>query len=145
MALHAAVQFSNCDWALAVAAVCDFCAAQPQEQKIKKSAESFSLQLQLTPDILAYWGQHKKPGQKVLGFALEHATGPNAQDAETGFALAKLHSKNADAIVLNRPDNLEGEWAQGQLFFSEEPQNLKRQSKRDFATELLLRLCQRWM
>ena len=147
MALHAAEQFPNCDWALAVAAVCDFCAAQPQQQKIKKSdsEKSFSLQFQLTPDILAYWGQHKKPGQKVLGFALEHTTGPNAQDAETGFALAKLHSKNADAIVLNRADNLESEWAQGQLFFDKEPYTIKRQSKRDFAAELLLRLCQQWM
>ena len=147
MALYAKEQFGHCDWALAIAAVCDFCAAEPQQQKIKKpaQAESFVLQLRLTPDILAYWGRHKKAGQKVLGFALEHS--PDAQDAETSFALAKLHSKNADAILLNRPDNLEGDAAQGQLFFAaaKQAQTLKRQSKSDFAAELLLRLCKQWL
>ena len=147
MALYAKEQFGHCDWAVAVAAVCDFCAAEPQQQKIKKpdQAESFVLQLRLTPDILAYWGRHKKAGQKVLGFALEHC--PDAQDTEMSFALAKLHSKNADAILLNRPDNLEGDAAQGQLFFAaaKQAQILKRQSKSDFAAELLLRLCKQWL
>ncbi|WGK69423.1 bifunctional phosphopantothenoylcysteine decarboxylase/phosphopantothenate--cysteine ligase CoaBC [Candidatus Haliotispira prima] len=151
MARHAADHFADCDWAVAVAAVCDFRPARVEGEKMKKEPgrESYHLEFRLNPDILAWWGEHKEPGrQKVLGFALENAGGPDAAEREQGYALGKLRDKNADAIVLNRLGNLEGNCAEAQLFFAETPEQgriLGPQDKRDFAAELLLLLCERWL
>ncbi len=158
MARHAADHFNNCDWALAVAAVCDFRsahAAQGRNEKIKKEAgrQNFHLELTLNPDILAWWGQHKKQ-QKILGFALESAGDRDSETAarrERDCALKKLHNKNADAIVLNRPGNLDNNCAEAELFFADSADSSERgrllalQDKRDFAAELLLLLCERWL
>ena len=150
MAHYAADHFSDCDWALAVAAVCDFRPTQYQNKKIKKNPkqENYSLELQLNPDILAHWGAHKTERQKVLGFALESegATPSAAPAQERDHALAKMQTKNADAIVLNRPQNLESSCAQAQLFFAEGPEvSLPLLGKYDFAAELLRQLCARWL
>jgi phosphopantothenoylcysteine decarboxylase/phosphopantothenate--cysteine ligase len=47
-----------------------------------------------TRDILMTLGKQKKPGQVVVGFALENHD-------EIFYARKKLESKNADMIVLN--------------------------------------------
>jgi len=52
------------------------------------------LELTKTPDILRTLGGLKKPGQTLVGFALETTNGRS-------YALDKLRSKNADWIVLN--------------------------------------------
>ncbi|MEM9423383.1 MAG: bifunctional phosphopantothenoylcysteine decarboxylase/phosphopantothenate--cysteine ligase CoaBC [Spirochaetota bacterium] len=148
MAGHATEHFPSCDWAFAVAAVCDFRPLQIHEQKMKKPAgnEAIRIEFQLNPDILAHWGQHKTNKQKVLGFALE-SEGP----AERDYGLAKLHHKKADAIVLNRPDNLERNQAQAQVIFApsdgtaQAEYSIGRKDKYDFAGELLLLLCEHWL
>ena len=149
MAQHAEENFSKCDWALAVAAVCDFRPVQFQSQKIKKmpGEQIYQLELQLNPDILAYWGKHKSSTQKVLGFALEYMdNNEHAKSMEKNYALEKLHSKNADAIVLNRPENLDGSQSQAELLLSDEySYTLSLKDKREFAAELLLQLCKRWL
>lgn len=78
------------------AAVSDYRPDSYSEQKIKKSVENTSMQLNLvrTPDILAHLGQTKKENQTVIGFALE-------SENATEYALQKLKKKNADAIVMN--------------------------------------------
>lgn len=76
------------------AAVADYTPIAAAEEKIKKTEDVFSLQLTKTKDILKHLGQIKKPGQIVVGFALETNNGEE-------YARKKLEDKNADMIVLN--------------------------------------------
>ena len=82
--------------AILCAAVADFRATEVSPEKIKKRAgqESMTLSLSLNPDIAHSLGENKKPGQRLIGFALE-------TEAEKTNALSKLERKNLDAIVLN--------------------------------------------
>jgi phosphopantothenoylcysteine decarboxylase/phosphopantothenate--cysteine ligase len=86
--------FGNMDIAILSAAVADYKMEHIAEQKIKKTNTDPTLQLVKTKDILAHLGASKKPGQFVVGFALE-------TENEMENAQKKRLSKNADAIVLN--------------------------------------------
>jgi len=87
-------EFPNSDIAILSAAVADYRPAQAADRKIKKSDERLVIELEPTPDILAYAGKNKKKNQKVIGFALE-------TDNERENARRKLEKKNADMIILN--------------------------------------------
>ena len=87
-------KFGGADIAVLSAAVADYTPIVRATEKIKKSEGSLVLELTRTTDILKTLGGLKKKGQLVIGFALE-TTG------EREYALGKLHSKNADMIVLN--------------------------------------------
>lgn len=76
------------------AAVADFTPAQVAPEKIKKVSDSLDLHLVKTRDILATLGSRKREGQLLIGFALE-------TEHEIENATRKLHTKNADVIVLN--------------------------------------------
>lgn len=76
------------------AAVADFKPISQETAKLKKSESAFDLKLQPTRDILAVLGKLKKPGQILVGFALE-------TDHEEENARKKLEIKNLDLIVLN--------------------------------------------
>jgi phosphopantothenoylcysteine decarboxylase/phosphopantothenate--cysteine ligase len=89
-------QYANVDVAVLAAAIADYKPAQVAVEKIKKSSDSFSLELVPTPDIAAALGKMKKPGQRLIGFALETTNGEN-------HAREKLARKNMDMIVLNNP------------------------------------------
>lgn len=84
----------GCDITVLCAAVADFTPAAPSESKIKKNGESMMLELVPTRDIAAAIGERRRPGEVVVGFALET---DNAQDN----AQDKLRRKNMDMIVLN--------------------------------------------
>jgi phosphopantothenoylcysteine decarboxylase/phosphopantothenate--cysteine ligase len=86
--------FDSSDIAILSAAVADYMPATPAPEKIKKSEDTFLLQLTRTKDILKTLGGLKKKGQLLIGFALE-------TNGERDYALEKLRSKNADLIVLN--------------------------------------------
>jgi phosphopantothenoylcysteine decarboxylase/phosphopantothenate--cysteine ligase len=86
--------FPQTDIAVMSAAVADYSIAKPSSEKIKKNSDQLTLELIKTKDILKTLGEQKRPGQFVAGFALE-------TNNEKEFALKKLHSKNADMIVLN--------------------------------------------
>lgn len=86
--------FPGVDIAVMSAAVADYTVAQPSNEKIKKNTDELVLELKKTTDILKTLGEKKKAGQFLAGFALE-------TNNEKEFALKKLHSKNADMIVLN--------------------------------------------
>ncbi|GIW71935.1 MAG: hypothetical protein KatS3mg102_1477 [Planctomycetota bacterium] len=68
--------------------------------KLKKDAlgEAISLRLVRTPDILTALARARRPGQLLVGFALE------AEQGEA-HARAKLERKGLDLIVLNAPSN----------------------------------------
>jgi phosphopantothenoylcysteine decarboxylase/phosphopantothenate--cysteine ligase len=86
--------FPGVDIAVLSAAVADYTPLVRATEKIKKNDGKLVLELTRTKDILKTLGSLKKKGQLVIGFALE-STG------EREYALGKLHSKNADMIVLN--------------------------------------------
>lgn len=76
------------------AAVADYTPVQVASQKIKKSTDSFNIELKKTADILATLGQIKNSEQMLVGFALE-------TENEEEHAKSKLRKKNLDLIVLN--------------------------------------------
>jgi len=100
---------ADADAVVMAAAVADFRPADYRTSKIKKSesGEPEPIELVRNPDILAELGQHRRPGQVIVGFA-----------AETDDVLAngrdKLVRKKCDLLVVNqvgenlafgRPDN----------------------------------------
>lgn len=88
------LESDGCDIVVSCAAVSDFTPVQKAGQKMKRGKESWSLELQPTRDIAEALGERKKPGQLLVGFALE-------TNDETCNAIQKLHKKNLDLIVLN--------------------------------------------
>lgn len=86
--------FPKADAAILAAAVSDYRPRLAASEKIKKNSGSLQLDLVKNPDIAAALGEQKKPGQHLIGFALE-------TENEEANALAKLEKKNFDFIVLN--------------------------------------------
>jgi phosphopantothenoylcysteine decarboxylase/phosphopantothenate--cysteine ligase len=86
--------FDNADIAVMAAAVADYSPVVKADEKIKKNEEKLTIELAKTKDILKSLGEKKKPGQVLVGFALE-------TDHEKENALDKLKRKKADMIVLN--------------------------------------------
>ncbi|TDO22084.1 bifunctional phosphopantothenoylcysteine decarboxylase/phosphopantothenate--cysteine ligase CoaBC [Pedobacter duraquae] len=76
------------------AAVADYTPVHVAKQKIKKSDTDLSIALKRTTDILADLGSKKRPGQLLIGFALE-------TENEEENAVSKLKRKHLDLIVLN--------------------------------------------
>jgi phosphopantothenoylcysteine decarboxylase / phosphopantothenate---cysteine ligase len=92
---QAALRFADqVDVMVFAAAVADYRPKNVSQVKLKKKEEQLHLELVRTIDIAATLGKAKKPGQLVVGFALETDTG-------TDNARQKLHQKNLDLIVLN--------------------------------------------
>lgn len=93
---HAALEaFPESDVAILSAAVADYRPAEPADEKIKRETTGeMTLRLLPNPDIAASLGAVKKPGQLLVGFALETSDGEQ-------HAAAKLKKKNLDVIVLN--------------------------------------------
>lgn len=86
--------FDTADAAILSAAVADFTPEQKAESKIKREADDLVLRLRPTHDIAKTLGQRKRPGQRLVCFALE----TNDEEAN---ARGKLVRKNADFVVLN--------------------------------------------
>ena len=82
------------DLVLMAAAVADYAPAEASDTKLKKSDDDLVLHLRRTPDILKAVGEHKRPDQTLVGFAME------TNDARAN-ARRKLEEKNLDWIVLN--------------------------------------------
>lgn len=89
----AQMYFESSDIVICAAAVADYKPKEVAHQKIKKSEESFTLELVKNTDILMSLGQQKTK-QFLVGFALE-------TENEVEHAKGKLIRKNLDAIVLN--------------------------------------------
>ena len=76
------------------AAVADYTPAQYSGDKIKKKEGDLSLPLERTVDILAWLGEHRRPGQVICGFSME--TRDMLENSR-----AKLEKKNVDMICAN--------------------------------------------
>ncbi|HXT60277.1 MAG TPA: phosphopantothenoylcysteine decarboxylase [Pirellulales bacterium] len=88
--------FPACDGLIGVAAPCDYRPVRVAEGKIQKTGQPLELHLIETPDVVATLGAEKRPGQWLIGFALE-------TDDQRLRALAKLEKKSCDLMVLNGP------------------------------------------
>ena len=86
--------FPQADITIMSAAVADYTPVSAQHEKIKKTSDTFTVELTKTKDILKALGEKKYNGQILVGFALETTN-------EREYALSKLKSKNADMVVLN--------------------------------------------
>lgn len=84
----------SADLIVMTAAVADFAPAEVHAHKVKKEDGPATLVLVRTPDILAGLGARKRPGQTLVGFAME------TDDGEAN-ARGKLARKNLDFVVLN--------------------------------------------
>lgn len=91
-------QFPKADICIMSAAVADYRPSQVAENKIKKSGDTLTINLQKNEDILAGLGKQKRPGQLLIGFALETQN-------EEHYAREKLAKKNLDLIVMNSLNN----------------------------------------
>ncbi len=88
-------RFSDTDIAIMCAAVADYAPASTYDKKIKREGNDVPvIELVKNPDIAKTLGASKRPGQCLVGFALE-------TDNEAVNAKGKLASKNLDIIVLN--------------------------------------------
>ncbi len=85
---------SETDIGIFTAAVSDYSPTQKEEHKIKKNEAELQITLKKTPDSLAWFGEHKKQGQILIGFAME------TQDI-LDHAQAKRIKKNADYMIAN--------------------------------------------
>ena len=80
--------FPEADAAILCAAVADFTPAAVADNKIKREGNRLTLELEPTRDIARELGQMKKPGQVMVGFALE-------TNDEKSHAKEKLQKKNS--------------------------------------------------
>ena len=89
-------EFASCNIAILSAAVSDYTPSDKYPGKIKKleAGDNINLSLKSTDDILLNLGNSKKPGQKLIGFALE-----SANEISNGWK--KLKTKNCNMIVVN--------------------------------------------
>ena len=126
--------YTDVDVAIAAAAVADYKPKNVSLQKIKKSVEDFSIELEKTKDILASLGEIKK-NQFLIGFALE-------TENEIENAKLKIQKKNLDLIVLNSLQDSGAGFGKEtnkvtfiDKFFTVEPMDLK--SKKAVADDII--------
>jgi phosphopantothenoylcysteine decarboxylase/phosphopantothenate--cysteine ligase len=89
-------QAPKADLVLMAAAVADYRPARAAAQKLKRGEGPRSIELLPNPDIIAAIAARRRPGQVIVGFALETSHG-------LASARAKLRAKGLDLIVLNSP------------------------------------------
>lgn len=82
------------DIIIKAAAVADYRPKNIAQNKIKKSDNNMSIELESTDDILKYLGEHKKKNQFLCGFSME--TENMIENSK-----AKLKKKNLDLIAAN--------------------------------------------
>lgn len=95
MLAEARKAFAGSDIAIMCAAVADYRPAAVSPSKLKRGdSPAMALELVRNPDIAATLGSEKRPGQILVGFALE-------TDDAIAHGADKLRRKNLDMIVVN--------------------------------------------
>ena len=82
------------DIIIKAAAVADYTPLSVADNKIKKKDGDLSIPLKRTQDILKYLGEHRKPGQVLVGFSME-------SENVLENSREKLRKKNVDMICAN--------------------------------------------
>ena len=127
--------FAEVDVTIMTAAVCDYRPKRASLHKIKKTRPVMTLELVRTRDILAELGRRKRPGQILIGFALEDRRGRTA-------AKAKFTTKNLDAVILNSPAALGAERNKVSIYYDSAWHDWPETSKRALGRRIL-RLAER--
>ena len=129
-----------CDVFIGVAAVADYRPAQSENSKIKKHAESVTLELVRNPDILARVAQQPKRPFPV-GFAAE-------TDHPIAYAREKLHNKGLDLIAVNQIDEANNPFGSDQnrlvLISKTDEVDLGRDNKTALAEQLISEIAHRY-
>ncbi len=125
--------FRDCDVLIMAAAVADYRPIEVLEGKLPRDPQGgLTLQLQATPDLVALMAGQKKPGQRIVAFALEEAAHLEARAAE------KLRRKRVDAIVANSLGTMEADTVTALwLTAGGQRQALPTMGKADFARWLI--------
>ena len=87
-------EYPNQDIVIKAAAVADYRPKNVSSEKVKKSDDAMSIELERTDDILKYLGEHKRSDQFLCGFSME-------TENMLANSRAKLTKKNLDMIVAN--------------------------------------------
>ncbi len=88
--------FPHHDGLIGAAAPCDYMPTRVHPGKIAKDGRPLTLELVETPDVVATAAQSKRPGQWVVGFALE-------TEDQRFRAIVKMERKCCDIMVSNSP------------------------------------------
>lgn len=126
-----AAQARDAALVLMAAAVSDYRPARAAKEKIKRGAGAMNLTLEQNPDILAGLAAKRRPGQVIVGFALETSKG-------LANARAKLAAKGCDLVVLNTVrEGIGGETNRVTLVEASRQRALPLLSKREVAEQVL--------
>ena len=105
--------FPSCGTLIQAAAVADYrpaAGAAGAHEKLRRENRGLRLDLEPTPDLLAWCSSVRRPGQRLIGFALEPA------DRLRESALNKLRRKGADAVVANTLQTMESPTIEAEVF-----------------------------
>lgn len=92
--------FPRCDVLIMAAAVADYRPRPADVAKLPRTGERLVIELEPTPDLVAACAARKRPGQRLVGFALE---APAVLEVR---ARHKLRAKGLDAVVANPLDTM---------------------------------------
>ena len=131
-------RFADQDIVIKAAAVADYRPRQVSEEKVKKSDDALSIELERTDDILKYLGEHKRTDQFLCGFSME-------TENMLGNSRAKLAKKNLDMIVANNLKvpgaGFAGDTNVVTLITKDEETELPLLSKEETAVQILDKIC----
>ena len=131
-------RFADQDIVIKAAAVADYRPRQVSEEKVKKSDDALSIELERTDDILKYLGEHKRTDQFLCGFSME-------TENMLGNSRAKLVKKNLDMIVANNLKvpgaGFAGDTNVVTLITKDEETELPLLSKEETAVQILDKIC----
>ena len=125
----------DADVVVMAAAVADYRPAEPAADKRSKGAETWSIDLEPTEDVLAELGRRRRNGQILVGFA--------ADEGEAGLerARTKLTNKRGNLFVYNdvsRSDiGFDSDWNEVVLITSAGERAVSRRSKEECAVAIL--------
>ena len=131
-------RFADQDIVIKAAAVADYRPRQVSEEKVKKSDDALSIELERTDDILKYLVEHKRTDQFLCGFSME-------TENMLGNSRAKLVKKNLDMIVANNLKvpgaGFAGDTNVVTLITQDEETELPLLSKEETAVQILDKIC----
>lgn len=125
---------SAADVIVMAAAVADYRPARPSRNKMERAKGGIALELTANPDVLGGLARKRRPGQLLVGFALETKPG-------VARARSKLAAKGVDLMVLNSPKaGLGGDTNQVTLVEARSARRLPLMSKHQVADAIYERL-----
>lgn len=103
-------ELPNADLLVMAAAVADYRPATASEGKLRRSEDGLTLALEGVPDLLSVTRGARKPGARVIGFALE------PRERLEASAREKLERKDLAGIVANPLETMDAPDVDGVLF-----------------------------